>query len=206
VGADEQLRRDRGSAPRARTRVVFVVDSSFEGLLEAKGFEERGMRMAPPEEHADPTAEPWSEFIRVTGAGVPQADDRAAGDRHETDLGGSRRRRPVLARPADADLGGRPARRRVHGQRHRLPCGGARRVPVGPLRLGEPARDARSGPPAPALGAAHRRPEPVAGVPRRVATSTAGYTRTCWPSTTSSGSPSASSPALPTSSTPTRRG
>jgi MGT family glycosyltransferase len=47
-------------------RVVFVVDASFEGVLEAKGFEERLMRMAPPEEDADPTADPWAEFIRVT--------------------------------------------------------------------------------------------------------------------------------------------
>ena len=47
-------------------RIVFVVDSSFEGVLEAKGFEERLMRMAPPEEDADPTADPWAEFIRVT--------------------------------------------------------------------------------------------------------------------------------------------
>jgi MGT family glycosyltransferase len=47
-------------------RIVFVVDTSFEGLLEGKGFEERGMRMAPPEENADPTADPWAEFIRVT--------------------------------------------------------------------------------------------------------------------------------------------
>jgi MGT family glycosyltransferase len=47
-------------------RIVFVVDESFEGVLEAKGFEERMMRMAPPEENADPTADPWAEFIRVT--------------------------------------------------------------------------------------------------------------------------------------------
>ncbi len=47
-------------------RVVFVVDASFEGVLEGKGFEERVMRMAPPEENADPTADPWAEFIRVT--------------------------------------------------------------------------------------------------------------------------------------------
>jgi len=47
-------------------RVVFVVDASFEGILEAKGFEERVMRMAPPDEDADPTADPWAEFIRVT--------------------------------------------------------------------------------------------------------------------------------------------
>ncbi len=47
-------------------RVVFVADESFAGVLEAKGFEERLMRMAPPEENADPAADPWAEFIRVT--------------------------------------------------------------------------------------------------------------------------------------------
>jgi MGT family glycosyltransferase len=47
-------------------RVVFVVDESFRGVLEARGFEEREMRMAPAEEAADPTADPWAEFIRVT--------------------------------------------------------------------------------------------------------------------------------------------
>jgi MGT family glycosyltransferase len=47
-------------------RIVFVVDESFESVLEAKGFEERMMRMTPPEENADPTADPWAEFIRVT--------------------------------------------------------------------------------------------------------------------------------------------
>ena len=47
-------------------RVVFVVDASFEGELDRRGFEERVMRMAPPEEDADPTADPWAEFIRVT--------------------------------------------------------------------------------------------------------------------------------------------
>jgi len=46
--------------------VVFVVDESFEGELDRRGFEERLMRMAPPEENADPTADPWAEFIRVT--------------------------------------------------------------------------------------------------------------------------------------------
>ncbi|MGE5225921.1 MAG: glycosyltransferase [Planctomycetaceae bacterium] len=47
-------------------RIVFVVDESFKGVLEAKGFEERLMRMTPPEEDADPDADPWGEFIRVT--------------------------------------------------------------------------------------------------------------------------------------------
>jgi MGT family glycosyltransferase len=47
-------------------RIVFVIDESFTGVLEKKGFEERLMRMAPPEENADPDADPWAEFIRVT--------------------------------------------------------------------------------------------------------------------------------------------
>ncbi len=47
-------------------RAVFVVDASFEGMLHARGFEERVMRMAPPEENADPSADPWAEFICVT--------------------------------------------------------------------------------------------------------------------------------------------
>jgi MGT family glycosyltransferase len=46
-------------------RIVFVIDESFEGVLEKRGFDERLMRMAPPEE-ADAGADPWAEFIRVT--------------------------------------------------------------------------------------------------------------------------------------------
>jgi MGT family glycosyltransferase len=49
-------------------RIVFIVDESFAGVLEARGFEERLFRMTPPEE-ADPAApaeDPWAEFIRVT--------------------------------------------------------------------------------------------------------------------------------------------
>ena len=50
-------------------RVVFVVDESFAGVLEARGLEERLFRMAPPEEGAgdtDGAEDPWAEFIRVT--------------------------------------------------------------------------------------------------------------------------------------------
>jgi len=47
-------------------RIVFVIDESFEGELVKRGFEERMMRMAPPDPHADPAADPWAEFIRVT--------------------------------------------------------------------------------------------------------------------------------------------
>ena len=47
-------------------RIVFVIDGSFEGELTKHGFEERMMRMAPPDPDADPAADPWAEFIRVT--------------------------------------------------------------------------------------------------------------------------------------------
>ena len=47
-------------------RAVFVVDESFAGVLAARGFEERLFRTAPPEENPDSSADPWSEFIRVT--------------------------------------------------------------------------------------------------------------------------------------------
>ncbi|HEX5556097.1 MAG TPA: nucleotide disphospho-sugar-binding domain-containing protein [Gaiellales bacterium] len=47
-------------------RVVFIVDSSFEGVLEERGYEERMIRMAPAEDAADASEDPWSEFIRVT--------------------------------------------------------------------------------------------------------------------------------------------
>jgi MGT family glycosyltransferase len=49
-------------------RIVFVIDESFEGELTKHGFEERMMRMAPPDPDADPTADPWAEFIRVTAS------------------------------------------------------------------------------------------------------------------------------------------
>ena len=47
-------------------RIVFVVDQSFAGVLEARGFDERHFRMAPPEEDSDGADDPWAEFIRDT--------------------------------------------------------------------------------------------------------------------------------------------
>src|SRR5215208_2954804 len=46
-------------------RVVFVIEESFEGELEKRGFEEALMRMAPPPEHEEQVGEGWAEFIRV---------------------------------------------------------------------------------------------------------------------------------------------
>ena len=47
-------------------RVVFVIEESFAGELERRGFEEALMRMAPPPEHEEQVGEGWAEFIRVT--------------------------------------------------------------------------------------------------------------------------------------------
>ncbi len=47
-------------------RVVFVVEESFAGTLEAKGFEERLMRLGPPPEKPEEPGQFWKDFIRDT--------------------------------------------------------------------------------------------------------------------------------------------
>jgi MGT family glycosyltransferase len=47
-------------------RVVFVVEESFAGSLEAQGFEERLMRLAPPAEVEEAPGQFWKDFIRET--------------------------------------------------------------------------------------------------------------------------------------------
>ena len=47
-------------------RVVFIVEESFAGTLEAKGFEERTMRLAPPPAEAEEPGQFWKDFIRDT--------------------------------------------------------------------------------------------------------------------------------------------
>ncbi len=59
VGIADHLRR-RGA------RVVFVVEESFAGTLEEKGFEERLMRLAPPPEVEEAPGQFWKDFIRDT--------------------------------------------------------------------------------------------------------------------------------------------
>jgi MGT family glycosyltransferase len=59
VGIGEVLRR-RGH------RVLFVVEESFAGTLEEKGFEERLMRLAPPPEVEEEPGQFWKDFIRET--------------------------------------------------------------------------------------------------------------------------------------------
>jgi MGT family glycosyltransferase len=59
VGIGDVLRR-RGH------RIVFIVEESFAGTLEAKGFEERTMRLAPPPAEPEEPGQFWKDFIRDT--------------------------------------------------------------------------------------------------------------------------------------------
>ncbi len=47
-------------------RVVFVVEESFAGTLEAKGFEERLIRLGPPPDLPEEPGQFWKDFIRDT--------------------------------------------------------------------------------------------------------------------------------------------
>ena len=47
-------------------RIVFIVEESFAGTLEAKGFEERLMRLGPPPEEPEVPGQFWIDFIRDT--------------------------------------------------------------------------------------------------------------------------------------------
>src|SRR5882757_10378743 len=59
VGIGDVLRR-RGH------RVVFIVEESFAGTLEAQGFEERLMRLSPPPAEPEVPGQFWIDFIRDT--------------------------------------------------------------------------------------------------------------------------------------------
>ena len=59
VGIGNVLR-ERGA------RVVFVIEESFEGTLEAKGFEEALMRLKPPPEVPEEPGQFWKDFVKET--------------------------------------------------------------------------------------------------------------------------------------------
>jgi MGT family glycosyltransferase len=59
VGIGDVLRRNGH-------RVVFIVEESFAGTLDAKGFEERLMRLAPAPEQEEEPGQFWKDFIRET--------------------------------------------------------------------------------------------------------------------------------------------
>ena len=105
-----------GQVLRARGhRVVFIVEESFAGTLEAKGFEERLMRLGPTPEVARDPRPVLDRLHPRHGAGVPQADHRAARRVHRAHLAGPDRRREV--RPPAAARDHRRARRRTSSSR-----------------------------------------------------------------------------------------
>jgi MGT family glycosyltransferase len=56
-----------GQVLQARgARVVFVVEESFAGTLEAQGFEEALMRLKPPAEAEEVPGQFWKDFVRET--------------------------------------------------------------------------------------------------------------------------------------------
>src|SRR5262245_38033567 len=56
-----------GQVLRARGhRVVFIIEESFAGTLEAKGFEERLMRLGPKPETEEVPGQFWIDYIRDT--------------------------------------------------------------------------------------------------------------------------------------------
>jgi MGT family glycosyltransferase len=55
-----QVLRERGH------RIVFILEESFAGSLEAQGFEERLMRLGPPSEVEEEPGQFWKDFIRET--------------------------------------------------------------------------------------------------------------------------------------------
>ena len=56
-----------GQVLRARGhRVVFIIEESFEGTLQAQGFEERLMRLGPAPEVEEAPGQFWKDFIRET--------------------------------------------------------------------------------------------------------------------------------------------
>ncbi len=151
-------------------RIVFAAESSWAGQAGAvrvrRGTRRprrasRGRRRRGPRQVLD-------RLHRRDGAGVPQADRRAAGELHPADLSGAHRRREVLRAAAARDHRRTPARRHRRGQRGALPGAGDRRGAVRADRLLQPAGGLRAGRAAAVLRAAQCRPLRMGRLPRRV--------------------------------------
>src|SRR5947209_20137818 len=64
---------------RSGHRVVFVVEESFAGTLEAKGFEERLMRLGPAPEEPEEPGQFWKDFSRDTAPAFRGSTDEQLG-------------------------------------------------------------------------------------------------------------------------------
>ena len=161
VGIGEVLR-ERGH------RVVFVIEESFAGTLEEKGFEERLMRLGPPPEQEEEPGQFWKDFIRDTApvfrkSTFEQLDEFMA-PTWEALLDGARYVDDRLVEIFDELEPDAIVEDNVCA----FPAIPGERPPLGANRLLQPARAEGPGAPAALLRAAPRRPLRVGRVPRRV--------------------------------------
>ena len=165
---DQQLRRHRRRAARARAPRRLHRRGVVRGHARGAGL--RGAPDAPrPAAGAGGGARAVLDGLHPRhGAGLPQADDRAARRVHRAHVRGALRRRALRPRAPARDHRRARARRDRRGQRRLLPGARRERAPLGAHRLLQPARDARSGARAGVLGLPRGRPLGLGGVPRRV--------------------------------------
>ena len=83
-------------------RVVFIVEESFAGTLEARGFEERLMRLGPPPEVEEAPGQFWKDFIRDTAPVFRKPTIEQLGELHPAHLAGAARRLPLRRAAAGA--------------------------------------------------------------------------------------------------------
>ena len=111
-----------GQVLRARGhRVVFIVEESFAGTLEAKGFEERLMRLGPPPAEPEVPGQFWIDFIRDTAPVFRKPTLEQLGEFIAPTWQAPDRWREVRRPAARRDLRRARARRDRRGQRRGVP-------------------------------------------------------------------------------------
>ena len=149
-------------------RVVFIVEESFAGTLEAKGFEERLMRLGPPPEEPEVPGQFWIDFIRDTAPVFRKSTLEQIERVHRSDLAGAHRRGEVRQPAARGDHRRGRAGRDRRGQRRVVPGRHGGGAAMGPDRVVQPGRAQGPARRPVLVGLPGRRPLGLAGVPRRV--------------------------------------
>ena len=171
-----------GNVLRARGhRVVFVIEESFAGTLEAKGFEERLMRLGPPPTEPEVPGQFWIDFIRDTAPVFRKSTLEQLGDfiapTWQALIDGAKYVDPRLTEifdEVDPDV-------IVEDNVVALPGHRRQRPAVGPHRVVQPDGDEGRARRAVLVRLSGRRPVGLAGVPRRrsgARTATCGRTST----------------------------
>ena len=123
-------------------RVVFILEESFAGTLEARGFEERLMRLGPPPEQEEAPGQFWIDFIHDTAPVFRKPTIEQLGEfvapTFEALCDGARYVHGRLLEIIDELAAGRDRR----GQRRLVPGARRQRAPLGAHRLVQPARGA----------------------------------------------------------------